>query len=93
MSLNREQVQEVMNRYPDSRSAIMPLLHMAQAERGYLDREDFEEIAGLLGLTPAYVESVASFYTLYHREKVGRYIISMRSLKVPGSDSSALATR
>ena len=75
----REQVAEILERYPERRSAIMPLLHLAQEERGYVAREDVEAIAEILEMTPAQVESVASFYALYRRRPQGRYTLTVCS--------------
>ena len=67
---------EIISRYPEKRSAVMPLLYLAMAEDGYLTGEGMEEVADWVGITPAQVRSVASFYTMYKREKTGRYLIS-----------------
>jgi len=67
---------EIIARYPERRSAIMPLLYLAVAEDGYLTDEGMEEVARWLDLTPAQVASVATFYTMYKREPVGRYLVS-----------------
>ena len=75
----REQVAEILGRYPEKRSAIMPLLHLAQEERGYIAREDIEAIADILEMTPAQVESVASFYALYLRRPAGRFTLTVCS--------------
>ena len=50
------------------RSAVMPLLHLAQIEKGHISRHDIEEIAGLLKITSTEVASIIGFYTLYHPE-------------------------
>lgn len=71
------EVAAIIARYPDSRSAIMPLLHFAQDSRGYVDQEDLETIAELLGLSTGYVDSVCSFYSMYKRQPVGRYLITV----------------
>ncbi|MBE3598282.1 MAG: NAD(P)H-dependent oxidoreductase subunit E [Limnochordaceae bacterium] len=70
-------VREILSRYPDKRSAIMPLLHLAQEQRGYLDREDIDAVGEILDLTPAQVESVASFYSLFLRRPEGRYTLTV----------------
>lgn len=70
-----DEIQRIIARYPHSRSAIMPLLHLAQAERGHIAREDMAAIGEILGLTEAYVESVCSFYSLFYRKPVGKYVI------------------
>ena len=67
---------EIISRYPEKRSAVMPLLYLAMAEDGYLTDEGMEEVSHWVGITPAQVRSVASFYTMYKREKTGRYLVS-----------------
>lgn len=54
----------------------MPLLYLAMAEDGHLTNEGMEEVAGWCGITPAQVQAVASFYTMYKREPTGRYLVS-----------------
>lgn len=54
----------------------MPLLYLAMAEDGWLTEEGMIEVAEWTGITPAQVQSVASFYTMYKREPTGRYLIS-----------------
>lgn len=54
----------------------MHLLYLAMAEDGYLTEEGMEEVAEWCGITPAQVLAVASFYTMYKRERTGRYLIS-----------------
>lgn len=63
--------------YPQKRSAVMPLLYLAMVEDGYLTQEGMRQVADLVGITPAQVQAVASFYTMYKREPVGRYLISV----------------
>jgi len=65
-----------MARYPQKRSAVMPLLYLAMAEDGYLTKAGMAEVAELVGITPAQVLSAASFYTMYKREPTGRYLIT-----------------
>lgn len=66
----------IVDQYPDRRSAIMPLLYLAMAQEGYLTEAGMIEVGEWTGLTPAQVQSVASFYTMYKRERTGRYLIS-----------------
>ena len=70
-------IQEIAAQYPESRSAIMPALHLAQKQYGWLPRQAFEEVGEALGLTPAYCMSVASFYDMYHLEPVGKHPIEV----------------
>jgi NADH-quinone oxidoreductase subunit E len=66
----------IIARYPEKRSAVMPLLYLAMAEEGYLSDEGMEEVADWVDLTPAQVHAVASFYTMYKRERTGKYLVS-----------------
>jgi len=54
----------------------MPLLYLAMSENGWLTEEGMAEVADWVGITPAQVQSVASFYTMYKRERTGTYLIS-----------------
>lgn len=84
------EVREIIGRYPEPRSAIMPLLHLAQEVRGYVADEDLHTVAELLDLTPAYVDSVCSFYSMFKRHPVGRYVITVcanLSCGLNGADS------
>lgn len=72
----QERAREIISRYPQRRSAVMPLLYLAMAEEGHLSDQGMAEVADWVGITPAQVLAVASFYTMYKRERVGRYLIS-----------------
>jgi NADH-quinone oxidoreductase subunit F len=63
---------ELLRRYPRKRSALLPLLHVAQEEHGYLTPEAMAEVAALLEMRPIDVFETASFYTMYHFQPVGR---------------------
>ncbi len=67
---------QIIDRYPKPRSAVMPLLYLAMAAEGHLTDNGMREVAKRVGLTPAQVRSVASFYTMYKRDHPGRYLIS-----------------
>ena len=68
---------EIIGRYPQSRSALLPLLHLVQAEEGYVTQDGIEFCAELLGLTEAEVTAVASFYTMYKHQPVGEYHVGV----------------
>ncbi len=68
-------IRSLMERYPDRRSAIMPSLHLAQRECGWLPDDVVRELADLLGLSATEVNSVATFYTMYAREKRGKHTL------------------
>jgi NADH-quinone oxidoreductase subunit E len=64
-------------RYPYRRSAVLPLLHLAQDQDGWITPDAIEEIAELLDLTPALVLGTCSFYTMFKREPVGKLLVSV----------------
>ncbi|MBT2387122.1 NADH-quinone oxidoreductase subunit NuoE [Streptomyces sp. ISL-11] len=68
---------EVIARYPDSRSALLPLLHLVQAEEGYVTRTGLRFCAEVLDLTVAEVTAVSTFYTMYRREQGGDYQVGV----------------
>ncbi|MGA3353146.1 MAG: NAD(P)H-dependent oxidoreductase subunit E [Acidimicrobiales bacterium] len=74
---NRARAEAIVACYPLARSALIPLCHIAQSQDGYLTREAMEEIAGIVGCTPAEVRGTASFYDMLHTEPVGRHVFSV----------------
>ncbi|MEV6778418.1 NADH-quinone oxidoreductase subunit NuoE [Streptomyces syringium] len=68
---------EVIARYPDSRSALLPLLHLVQAEEGHVTRTGVRFCAEQLGLTTAEVTAVSTFYTMYRRRPSGDYQVGV----------------
>jgi len=73
----RSEMNEIIERYPNSRSALMPLLHLAQSIDDEVTPEAMEVIASVLGLTTAEVAAVATFYTMYKRRPVGKHHIGV----------------
>ena len=75
----RDQAERVKARYPAGRerSAILPLLYLAQSVEGSVTREGLREVADLLGLTTAEVEAVATFYTMLRVRPTGKHLISI----------------
>jgi len=72
-----ERLQKILTRYEDKQAALLPALHLAQEIRGYLAPETMDEVAHRLGLAPAYVRGVATFYTMYNLGPVGKYLIQV----------------
>jgi NADH-quinone oxidoreductase subunit E len=72
-----EEIRALPGRYPQPRSAVMPALDLAQEELGHLTPEAMTEVAGALQLDPGYVEGVATFYTLFHLEPIGKHRLYM----------------
>ena len=69
------EVEQIMQKYPpeQKRSAVMPLLYLAQREEGYITKEAMRDIAGLLDITVTDIAALIGFYTLFHDEKAGKY--------------------
>jgi NADH-quinone oxidoreductase subunit E len=74
-----EEAREILSRYPEGRerSAIMPLLYLAQSVEGHISRDGLKEVAGLLDLTTAEVEAVASFYSMFRLRPTGTHVVSV----------------
>jgi NADH-quinone oxidoreductase E subunit len=72
-----EQIREVAAEYPQSRSAVLPALRLAQEQYGWLSPDALREVADALDLTPAYCQAVASFYDMFHMQPVGRHLVEV----------------
>ena len=73
----RQRAEEFVSLYPRQRSAMLPLLHLAQEQDGYVTDEAMAEIAELTGTTPAEVRGTAAFYDMFHLEPVGKYVVGV----------------
>jgi NADH dehydrogenase (ubiquinone) flavoprotein 2 len=76
-SKRRNELDEVLTRYPTKMAALLPALWMVQHERGWVSDAAMAEVADVLELTPAYVKGVVTFYTMYHQHPVGRHFIQV----------------
>ena len=74
---NTQRARELIALYPDPKSALLPLLHLAQEQDGWLQADAMVHIAELLDITPAEVLSTASFYTMYKRTPTGTHLVSV----------------
>jgi NADH-quinone oxidoreductase subunit E len=86
----REAIEAAMACYPDPRSAAIPALHAAQRLHGWCSPEAIEQVACVMGLTPAYLDSVASFYDMLEQHPVGRhsvYVCTNISCSLRGADA------
>jgi NADH:ubiquinone oxidoreductase subunit E len=72
-----ERLEKVLSRYEDPQAALLPALHMAHEIRGYLSPDTMDQVAERLGLAPAYVRGVATFYTMYNLQPLGKYLIQV----------------
>jgi NADH-quinone oxidoreductase subunit E len=73
----RAEAQVLARRYPIARSALLPMLHLVQSVDGYVSEDGVALCAEVLGITKAEVASVATFYTMYKREQVGDWLLSV----------------
>jgi NADH-quinone oxidoreductase E subunit len=69
------EIAQILSKYPPDfpRSAVMPLLYLAQRETGFLNRQAIQDVAEITGLSTTEVGSIIGFYTLYHDKPGGRY--------------------
>ena len=84
-----QRFEETLSHYPTKQAALLPTFWLAQEEFGYLSLEVMEYIARLLELSPAYVASVASFYTMLYRKPMGQFhlqVCTNLSCRLRGSD-------
>jgi NADH-quinone oxidoreductase subunit E len=70
-------IHEYAAKYPQSRSALLPALHVGQNQVGWVSRDVMEDVAEVLGLAVDQVEEVATFYTMYYTEPVGKYVLEV----------------
>ena len=85
----KEQVQDILSRYPVKRSALLPLVYIAQQEEGYVSETAMKEIGKILGLTPSQVYETVTFYTMFQLKPIGKFHLQVcRSLMcaLVGSD-------
>lgn len=71
----KQEIIELQKLYPEPRSALIPALHLAQSEKGYLPKETQEEVAKLFNLDPNEVHAVVSFYDMFFDKPTGKNII------------------
>ena len=69
--------EEILSRYPVKKSALIPLLHLAQEQAGYVSEEAMQHIAELVEVTPAEVLGTCSFYEMFKREPVGKFLVNI----------------
>lgn len=68
-----ERIQHHVSKYPDKRSAVMPLLYVVQDEYGWVTPDGIDEVAAILDMDPTQVKSIAGFYTMYSEQPKGKY--------------------
>lgn len=70
-------IDDLLARFPRRGSALLPALHLIQGEKGHIPEEAMEYVAGKVGVSPAFVAGVVSFYTMFHRAPIGRHHIQV----------------
>jgi NADH-quinone oxidoreductase E subunit len=73
----RERYDKIRSRYPDARGALLPVLNLAQEVHGWVSPEDMARVGDLLGLSGPTVRGVATFYTMYNKRPVGRWLVQV----------------
>jgi NADH-quinone oxidoreductase E subunit len=73
----RAQLEAMFTRYPTKMATLLPALWMVQEARGWVSEAAMAEVAEVLGLTPAYVKGVVTFYTMYHQHPVGKHFVQV----------------
>ncbi len=71
------EIQAILGKYPDKRSAILPVMYLAQEAYGYMSKEAMHDVAAVLSLDPTEVLSIAGFYSLYYEEPIGKYVLEI----------------
>jgi NADH-quinone oxidoreductase subunit E len=69
----KARLEDLLSLYPDRRAAVLPILHLVQSEHGYVPDEAIPYVAERVGLSPAHVEGVATFYTMFERRPRGKH--------------------
>ena len=86
-----DKANEIIEMYPQKRSALGPLLYLAQEKDGYISNDSIVEISNLVGITEVQVKSVASFYSMYKEEQTGKYLLSVcKSISCEINDSRSV---
>lgn len=76
---HRAQLDEIVSRYPAdrSRSAVLPALYLVQKQQGYITGNSMKHVAEVLRVTPADVEDVVTYYTMFYQKPVGKFVLSV----------------
>ncbi len=86
---NKAEIADILTRYPTKKAALLPVLHVAQKEFGWISPEVMEMVAQELEISTAHVYGVVTFYTMYNRQPVGKYHLQVcrtLSCAMMGSD-------
>jgi NADH-quinone oxidoreductase subunit E len=75
----KERIKEIISLYPRKEASLLPVLHLAQQELGYISSEAERWVAEMLGIKPIKVREAVTFYTMFYQEKLGKYHIQVCS--------------
>ena len=73
----QQELEAVLKKYPDKRSAILPALYLAQRDKNWLDDDDIAAVAEALDISVTHVHSIIGFYTLFRKQSTGRYMVQV----------------
>lgn len=73
----QRELNDFLKKYPDKRSAVLPALYLAQREKNWLDDDDIAAVAEALDLSVTHVHAIVGFYTLFRKEKTGKYMVQV----------------
>jgi len=76
-NLIQKRIGEIRQQYPEAQAACLPALHVAQEHLNYVSDDVLDLVADTLTLPPAFVQGVATFYTMYNKRKVGKYHLQL----------------
>lgn len=72
-----DEIKAILAKYPDKRSAVLPVMYLAQEAYGFMSQDAMRDVASVLDLDPTHVLSLAGFYSLYYEEPVGKYVLEI----------------
>jgi NADH:ubiquinone oxidoreductase subunit E len=73
----QQELDEILKKYPNKLSAVLPALYLAQREKNWLDNDDIAAVAEALDISVTHVHSIIGFYTLFRKEPVGKYMVQV----------------
>ena len=73
----QQELEVILKKYPDKRSAVLPALYLAQREKNWLDDADIAAVAEALDISVTHVHSIIGFYTLFRKQQTGKYMVQV----------------
>lgn len=72
-----DEIEGILARFPSKKSAVLPLMHLAQHEHGHMNQAAMQEVADILDLDPTHILSLAGFYSMFYEEPVGKFVLEV----------------